>query len=812
MKKLLPIWLLILSSTIAFSQSQHVGKISGVLTDSTTNAAVPYATVALMEGQKVIKGTTTEETGKFILTDLPTGSFSLTVSFIGYRSLTIPVTLTTQKNNLDLGTVKIPVESKILEAVTVKGEKPLIEDKGDRLVYNAESDISNAGGTAADVLRKVPGVTVDLSGNVQMRGNSNIKVLINGKPSTMMARNLADALRQMPANLIKSVEVINSPGAKYDAEGSGGVINIITKKGLQGFNGSVNATIGNFNSGAGTSLSYKKNKLGISLSVNGYQYRNYFRNNSTRTTYKTTLDSEIDNIMNQSLIYDNTGRGGFGQMSIDYDFDSTSRMNFSADIWGGKYPNNSIQSFTLFDGRENQLDAYRNETEFLNPYGNGQLDLGYTKNFKKPEQEFSILGQYSRMPDNYFYKTTRYSSEDEIHSRQQSTNYSRNKEYTLQTDYVHPFVLNGRKDTTTISIEIGAKGIYRDIGSEYRVKDAVGEAELVESPNLSNDFDYIQKVYSGYTSLRISNKRKWSLNAGLRLEHTDINGDFRTTKTMLNSYYKNLIPSVTLSKGIKSHTIKISYNQRIQRPMIWFLNPWVNESDPKNIWTGNPDLNPELSHASEVGYSLNTEKGTSINSALYFRLVDNAIDFPSTVMDSGIVVTTPKNIATRKAYGLNVNVAGKLNKDWNINGGGDFGFIQLESPLSLVKEKTGTIWTLNFNTTYKLPKGFSIQANGNYFSGWINLMENHSAYYWYGISGKYEFLKEKASLTLNVNSPFSKGVSQKREQSGSNFRTDSNSFFITRTVRLTFEYRFGQMSENSGRKSKKINNDDKSGR
>ncbi len=808
MRNVFTLFCLLFTANLALAQSLKPGKLTGALTDSVAAKPVLFATVALRQGDKLLTGTTTDGAGAFVLPGLPLGSYSLVLSSVGYRAKTVPVILTAEQPTLDLGLVRLVAEGKTLGEVTVAGQKALIEDKGDRMVYNAEKDVSNAGGTAADVLRKVPTLSVDLDGNVQMRGNANIKVLINGKPSAMMARNLADALRQMPANIIKSIEVITSPGAKYDAEGSAGVINIITKKALQGFNGSANATAGNYNRGLGTSLTLRKNKLGVSLSANGYQFRNIRQSQTVRTTLQNGVPL---NQLTQTNTADNTGTGGYGEMSVDYDPDSTNHLNFAANVWGGRYPNNSSQVNRLTDPNGLELQAFRNDIHLLNPYGNGQLDLGYTKSFKKPQQEWSILTQFSRMPDNYFYDADRYSTSELITYRQRSTNYSRNKEYTLQTDYTHPFTLKGLNDTTSIKLEIGAKTILRDIGSEYRVEQSMdGSSASVPDPTQSNDFAYTQQVYSGYTSLRADTKRKWSLNAGARLERTAIQGDFMTTQTKLNTRYTNLIPSVTLSKGIKSHTLKISYTQRIQRPLLWYLNPWVNASDPKNLQTGNPYLNPELSHATELGYSVTTKKGLSINTALYWRLTNNAIDYIRTVDSSGVSLTRPLNIARRQAFGLNLNVGGQLMKDWTLNGGSDLRYVMLNSP-ALNQRNSGIVWNLNLNSSYKVSSLYTLQVNGNVNSGWITLQGSNTGFYWYALALKRDLLAKKASLKLSLNNPFNRGVTQTGYQDAPTFSSSSNALYLTRSVRLTFEWQFGQMSSGGGKKGKKISNDDKGG-
>lgn len=803
MYKLLTLIILGALSGNVMAQTGGSIKVTGAVIDSASTNAVPYAIVILLKDQKKVATTATDTSGKFELKNILSGKYTAELSSVGYKVKSVSVSVTQDKGEQNIGVFALSLQKGAIGAVTVTSQKALIEDKGDRLVYNAEKDISNAGGTAADVLRKVPSLTVDLDGNVQMRGNSNIKVLINGKPSAMMARNLADALKQMPANSIKSIEVITSPGAKYDAEGSAGVINIITKKGLQGFNGSVNAAAGNFNRSVGTSLNFKKNKIGVTLSANAYQYRNKFENNMVRTTI---LNGQPLNILNQNNNADNTGTGGYGELSFDYDIDSTSRINLAMNVWGGNFPNNSTMFYSLTDLSGTPLQAFKNESRFRNPYGNGQLDLGYTKTFKKPYQEFSLLGQFSRMPDNYRSETDRF-IEDKISYRQQSTNDSRNKEYTIQADYTHPFTIKMKRDTVSLKLEVGSKAILREIGSEYRLLQSLdGNVPFIEDPGQSNDFKYKQQVFSGYTSLRMETQKKWSLNMGGRLEQTHIDGRFMTTGTLVNNKYNNFIPSVTLSKGIKKHNIKVSYTQRITRPMIWVLNPWVNINDPKNIQTGNPYLNPELSHAVELVHSVSTAKGTSINTSLYYRGTNNAIEYLQTVNDDGVSLIKPQNIGVRKAYGVNVNISGKPAKNLDLNGGADIRYVDLSSP-STNQSNNGIVWNTNLNSTYKIGKNYTIQANGSFGSGWISLQGTNSGFYWYGFSGKRTFIKEKASISLTASNPFNKGIYQTGKQSGSTFTSESNSFYYNRQVRVSFEWKFGQMSA-GGKQSKRITNDD----
>ncbi|GAB4031293.1 TonB-dependent receptor domain-containing protein [Spirosoma gilvum] len=800
--------LLYLSPCLSFSQSSS-GQIRGILNDSLTAKPVPFATVALKTADnKLVTGTTTKENGGFHFETVAVGAYKLEISFVGYRTKTLEgIRLTTEQSRIDLGQIKLVADTRDLKEVAVVGQKALVEDKGDRLVYNAEKDATNTGGTAADVLRKVPMLTVDLDGNLKMRGSGNIKVLVNGKPSSIMARNLADALKQMPANSIKSVEVITSPGAKYDAEGSAGVINIITRKAIQGTNGTVNLTGGNLNRSIGGNLTVKGKKLGVALSLNGYQFRGIGETNSTRTALANGVPTSI---LTQSTFRDNTGTGGYGEMSVDYDPDTTNRISFSANAWGGAFPNNSTLDSRLTDTQGNIVQAYHRDIRFRNPFGNTEFNLGWTKSFKKPGQEFSVLTQYARMPDNYYYTIRQTGIESTIPTYlERSTNLSRNNEYTLQTDYVHPLTARTKHDTLSVKLEAGAKTILRNIGSEYVIEQATTglEQDYTIDPNRTNEFTYSQRVTSGYMSLKMDSKRKWNLTAGVRLENTSIQGDFVTTQSRFTNQYQNLIPSFTLAKTFHTkHTVKVSYTQRISRPMIWYLNPYKNYSDPKNVQTGNPFLNPELTHATELSYSTFGKEGSSFNAALFWRQTNNSIEWLSTVDAQGAALSSPQNIGRNASYGANMNFTLQPNKQINISLNTDLTYVDLTS-VALNQRTSGWVWSVGPNASYKLPKDFTVQANGYVNSGWISLQSRNSGWYYYGLSAKKEFMDKKITLTLNLNNPFNRSNRQTGEQFAPTFTAQNTSLFVNRSVRLTLSYKFGQMSS-GGKQSKKISNDD----
>lgn len=801
----------------AFAQTPSTGKLTGTVADSTTRQPISYVTIAVSTSavstsatgaRKILLGGTADDKGAFVLDNIPAGVYQITLSFVGYRTRIIPnVAIVPANGPVDLGTVLLAPDTKSLNEVVVTARKALVEDKGDKLVYNADVDATNTGGTAVDVLRKVPMLTVDLEGNVKMRGSSNIRVLVNGKPSSIMARNLADALKQMPANIIKSVEVITSPGAKYDAEGSAGVINIITKKQLQGTNGTINATVGNFNNSLGGNVSVKQGKVGLSASGNVYTYRNIMEMGQSRTTL---VDGQPVSELSQRSTADNTGMGGHSELSLDYDPDSLNRLNFSVNAWGGNFPNNSQLGSRLVSTSGQVIQDFRRDIAFRNPYGNAEFNLGWTRSFTKPGKEFSVLSQYSYMPDNYYYTINQFDRASERPTfLEQTTNLSRNNEFTFQSDFANPYKL---RDSANLKVEFGAKTIQRFIGSESTTNLSLTglEQDYAFDTARSNEFKYIQRVFAGYSSLKFDTKNKWALSAGLRLEHTRIDGDFITQRFQFNSQYTNLVPSFTVAKKVaKKHTFKLAYNQRISRPLIWYLNPFRNVSDPRNIQTGNPFLRPELTHATEVSYSTFGENGFSLNTSLFWRQTNNAIEWLSTVDAAGVAVTSPQNIGRNASYGANLSLSMQPNKRIDLSLNTDLTYVMLSS-VALGQRNSGWVMGVGPNLTYKLPKDVSVQVMGQYNTGWISLQSTNTGWYFYGLSGKKEFWNKKASLTLNVTNPFNRWNLMRGESSAPSFDASNQFRLVNRSARLTFSYRFGQMSS-GGKQSRKISNDDGKG-
>jgi hypothetical protein len=515
-------------------------KISGIVLDSAANKGVEFASIALFNvaDNKAIDGTTADETGKFYITKVAPGSYKLLISFIGFKDRTISNIKIEKGKDIELGNIQLASSVQDLKEVTITGEKSLIEEKVDRLVFNAEKDITSKGGDAADLLRKVPMLSVDLDGNVSLRGSSNIKVLINNKPSTIIAANVADALKQIPADMIKSVEVITSPSAKYDAEGSGGIINIITKKNnLQGLTLNIDSGVGNRGTNLGLNGSYRKGKMGFTLGGFGRA----FYNKAESTLDQTTFSGGNSYLTNQTSTAKD--RGLFGQYSLGWDYDLGKNQALSAGLRYGTRNFIQKQNLTINQFENNTLDATSlRKVDRKDLSGTVDFNIDYIRTFK-PQQEWSISTLYSRTGLTNNFDTDLLNESGAVGSKLKNENKNYNSEFTLQTDYQTPIGKNQL-------VEFGAKGIFRGVNSDFKYLAAGESGEFSLSPtNPSGTLNYNQNVAAGYVSYTLTTKNKYTFKAGTRYEYTGITADLGAAGKVSIPNYGNLVPSINVSKS-----------------------------------------------------------------------------------------------------------------------------------------------------------------------------------------------------------------------------------------------------------------------
>ena len=533
----------VLPGTFNDQSPKGTSKITGSIVDSTQGKAVEFASIALYNQTtgKAIDGTVADAKGKFTLAKLAAGNYRMLISFVGFYNKTIDNLTLTSGQTLDLGTIKLTAEVKTLSEVTVVGQVTLIEEKVDRLVYNADKDITAKGGDARDILRKVPMLTVDLDGNVSLRGSQNIRVLINNKPSTIVANSVADALKQIPADQIKTVEVITSPSAKYDAEGSGGIINIITKKNsLQGLNLNVDSGVGNRMSLLSLNGSYRKGRTGFTVGGFGRAMYNTF--------FRTTLDqtSLFNGVATQTRqAADGRTSGLFGQYNLGFDHNLAKNQSLTGGIRYG-VSNQSNQQELLIQLLMDQTTEATGNRHVITKNLSGTVDanVDYLHTFK-PQQELSISTLYSWNDLSNNFDAKLFSSAGELGSRQRNLNKNVNQEFTLQTDYQTPIKKNQL-------LEVGGKAIFRLVNSNYRYLLAgPSDSFTTEVNHTLGGLIYRQNIAAGYSSYTYTTKNRYTFKGGLRYEHTFIDAGTLEGSNLAVGNYGVLVPSLNASRTIK---------------------------------------------------------------------------------------------------------------------------------------------------------------------------------------------------------------------------------------------------------------------
>ena len=561
--------------------------------DSTTGKPLVYATLVLQNAKTKIsvKNFLSREDGSFELTFTDSLDYLLVIAFTGYDSKTLPVK---RGQSADLGLISLNPSGKQMKEVTVVAVRPLIKRDLDGITYDVSADPETPVLSVLDMMRKVPLLSVDGSDNIKLKGKSNYKILINGKESALMAKNPSDVLRSMPATNIERIEVITTPPAKYDAEGLAGIINIITKKKIdEGYNIGLNGRL-NTIWGPGINLNgtYKKGKFGFS----GYLGYNVRHQQTNGVGGEQLFYSDHSSIVQQGS---NTvgAHNTYGNVELSYELDSLNLLTGSLQFYSGNYSQNTNQLSNALDSSKTLFQAYRLLSDASNGFGGLDASLNYQLGFRKDKNRLLTLSyKYSYSPNTTNINNTVTDTFNFYLPNYLQFNHAGNKEQTIQVDYVHPF--------KNLSLEAGAKTILRNNFSNFQTSNYNEVTKDYEiNPSQTNDFNYDQDIYSIYNSYS-AKWDKWSAKAGLRLEHTTVRANFVSTSSTVNQDYNNLIPSLSVQYNLKSSSVSMGYTDRISRPGIYQLNPFVDATNPNFISTGNPNLQPEVNHSFELNYSI----------------------------------------------------------------------------------------------------------------------------------------------------------------------------------------------------------------
>lgn len=698
---------------------------------------------------------------------------------------------------------------KTIQEVTITAKKAVVENKIDKIVYNVANDITSQSGAAIDILRKVPQVTVDADGNVELQGNPNVRFLINGKPSSIFGNSLADALASIPASQIKSIEAVTSPGAKYDAQGTGGVINIILNESkVKGINGIVNGSAGTRFETGSVNLNFRNNNFSMNAFFSGNAQLKS-RTPSSQDRISHTASTETRLLQNGNTDFQRHGyRTGLG---FDWTINKTNTL--SGSISYNDFANKSIgfinqeQYITDFsNSSEQSIIGYRN-SENRSSVNSIDGSLSYRKTFAKDGQELTAdyVVSYGLPKSNYLQTQSlagALSPYNGISGSNPGTDYSHN----VSIDYTQP--INDK-----VTLEMGAKTVQQHItnATDVTVLNALS-GQYEADPFQSYRLKYDMGIYAAYLSSSLKLFNDWlDVRAGARYEYTTVKIDYQNTNI---PSYSLLVPSFILSHKFESgETVKLSYTRRVERPEYSELNPFLNFSDPHNITTGNPGLKPEIGDNMELGYSKNFTNGGNISLALTERInsqdLKQITTFYPTYSVNGtdyinVSVTSRENIG--KEYNSGGILSGSvpfLNNKLNVRGN------MMLFHRYIVSDYFGNIdmglrYRLNLNMNYQFPKDFIVELFGNYNSAANNIQGKNPQSITYSFAARKQFWNKKASIGFTATNPFNQYIRQVTTVNTNDYNSYSIRELPLRSFGISFSYKFGKMDF---KKEKDISND-----
>jgi outer membrane cobalamin receptor len=779
-------------------QQMLVGELRGTVVDDAGGSPISTATVAVWQGSDstLVTGAVTDADGSFVIDRLRPGRYYVRVSFIGYATYaTDMLNLTREAPKADLGTIRLLPDTQQLDEVEVTGERETVEFAIDRTVYNVKDQPISTGGTATDVLQNVPSVEVDIDGNVSLRGNQNVAILINGKPSPMRGEFLASFLQQLPASMIEKVEVIPNPSAKYDPEGMAGILNIVMKQDADlGLGGGLSLGAGTGDKyNASGNVNYQQGK--VSLFANyGFRYedRNDEGFNFRENRYLdplTYLDQDNFGLRNRTSHVLNT--------TLDYSLSDKNVLSASALLSQRGGDRSSTYANFLLDADRDAMGRYDRTTSSVSDGFNMDYKLGFKRTIEASQHELSAELRFNRSNEDSFDEfrqqnlTLDGEAADATPDLQANDLDSHENEWTAQVDYTRP--LGGTR------LETGYKGTLRQLDNTFYSEtfDYAAQAFMPDA-SLNNEFVYDEQVHAVY-GIASRGFGKFDAQVGVRLEQALTNFDLTTTDEAFENNYFSIFPSAFLSyKLTDARQVKLSYSKRVQRPRTRMLNPFTSFDDPLNLFVGNPYLQPEYTHAVEMAYQQFSQRGTISVTPFYRHSVD-VMRRLKTVDDDGISRTTFENFDTSDSYGA--EVVGSLKLGNSLSGFASFNGYKLVTDGSNVDGDLGNSafgWSVRFNASWQVRPGLSMQAF-YFYRAPIDIEQGRiSSFSMANIALSQKLLNDKASLSLRLSDPFDT-MGFDFVTSDANFYQESSRKWESRIAYLTFTYNFGQQSRRRNR-------------
>ncbi|RXR23022.1 outer membrane beta-barrel family protein [Flavobacterium stagni] len=785
-------------------------KITGKVIAKSNNQPLEYTEVRLISTatNKVVTGGLTDAKGEFNI-DAPAGNYNVNVEFLSFKPLELKNKSIQEDTNL--GTISLEDEATKLDEVVIRKEKTSVEIKLDKKVYNVGQDLMVKGGTVSDVLDNIPSVAVDSDGTISLRGNDNVKILIDGRPSN--AINISDALRMIPADAIDKVEVVTNPSARYDAEGGGGILNILLKKGKNnGVNGTIMGTTGiPDNHGLSATLNVKSDEFNF-FTNQGYNYRNNPGKAQMDSRY-LNADNSTRNYINESRDSDRYSKGYNGNFGFDWFLTKkttwTNTVNYRKN--NGTTEENVDQinldqfaNYTKTVFRDNNEDTKSENVEFAS-----NLLHKFNTDGHKLTVDFSV----SKNKDDNDATITNADTQNSPVVINDTYNIQRQNRILLQSDYVLPFGKNKESQ-----FEAGYRGNFLDLLTDYSVF-----TNGVLDTYFSNVLNYKENVNALYSQLGTKIK-KFSFLAGLRYENSNIIVDQQTSQIYKTKNYDNFFPSATVAYEInETSNIAINYSKRINRPRGREINPFSSYSSNINIFQGNPDLNPSKTDAIDFGFLKKWTKLT-FNTSMYFnRTVDNVQyvrrESGEFVGTTPVIITTPVNLSKEYRTGFEFTFNYTPYKWWKINT--NFNFFRVETigkytyvlPSTSTEKTTdfanvATTWSSRITSKITLPGKIDWQTNANYNGPQNTAQGRNLGVFGMNLGFSKDVFKDKATLALNVNDVFNSR--KRRFETFIPGQVDANSMmqWRVRQVTLSFTYRFNKTKNDKEQNRPKRNGGD----
>lgn len=811
MKKILPLFAFLIFSLISFSQRPQGGyggggaksgmpqiTIKGQLLDGESQAPLEFATItisSLKEG-KVVTGGLTDAEGKFEFKSRP-GRLKAVIEFLSYETLEInPLPFERGQEVVDLGTLVLNLSGQVIEGVEIRAEKSETIFKLDKKIFTVGKDLANRGGSAEEILDNVPSVTVDIDGNVNLRGSSNVRILINGQPSTLINNGSLNGLKSIQANSIDRIEVITNPSAKYEAEGMAGIINIILKKEQRkGFNGAFSVGVGiPWQYNAGAQVNYRKNKTNFFVNVSS----------GLRVTpgltkeYSRQLIDDYYRISNLNSDRDRRGNNNSIRGGLDYSIDDNQTLTFSGSLRVSD--NNNTTTVSYLDSLEQNgtIDFLRNLDRVDNELEEGtnqEYSLKYINDFGKKKQELTALIRYDQGGDNERSSISQSINNDIVQNFQQVDILESQSNKLGQIDFTKELENDFR-------IETGLRTNLRIISNDYEVRQNIDNA-LVLIDSLTDDFKYNEDIYAAYGTLSKSWNDKLSIQLGLRIEQTLISNEFQNNTELDTAYnYLKAFPSAFFTYNFnEKNAVQLSYSRRIQRPRFWYLNPFLTLSDDRNRFQGNPKLLPEYTDSYELGYIRYLEKG-SLSSSLFYKFTTDVIQRIRTINTDGSNTSFPINLSEEISYGLDITANYDVSKWLRVDGNLTFFNYNLAADnLENAFDATDVSWFGRVGVRAKFLKNGALQTRFNYRAPRENIQGLRKAIYTVDFGLSKDFLNNNLTATISSRDLFN---SRKRAyiiDLEPTYYAEGESQWRGRTIKLDLSYRINQKKKRGGGRS-----------